>query len=54
MTARTNPEPLGSSLDNASRDAPKQVLAAKLELDRQLAAGEITQVDYDAMISVLS
>lgn len=54
MTARTDPLPLGSSPDNADRDPVRAVREAKLELDRQLAAGEISQTDYDSMISVMA
>jgi hypothetical protein len=54
MTGRTDPLPMGSSPDNAERDQGRAVREAKLELDRQLAAGEITQVDYDSMLSVLA
>ncbi len=54
MTGRTDPLPLGSSGDNAERDEQRQRNEAYAELRRQLADGEITQVDYDSMASVLS
>ena len=53
MTGRTDPLPIGSSPDNAERDAGRQAREARLELDRQLEAGEITQMDYESMLSVI-
>lgn len=53
MSGRIDPLPVGSSPDNADANPVRMAREARVELDRQLAAGEITQTDYDAMISVL-
>lgn len=45
---------LGDSPDNANRDHQRQREQTLRELDRQLAAGEITQEIYDASVSVQS
>jgi hypothetical protein len=52
MAHRQDPLPMGSSADNATRDAQRQRTATIAELRRKRAAGEISAEEFMSMMSL--